>query len=636
VKLTVSTGAETVLTVNTDYTVTLNGNQDSNPGGNVILPAVLASGYTLTISSDIANLQPTDLTNQGGFYPEVITDALDRATIQIQQMSEDVGRSLKGPISDGNLNMELPTAAIRASKYLVFDANGLPIPSAGSGTDSALRTDLANTEVTTAGAGLVGFRNADASSVGRTVLSKLRDVVSLKDFGAVGDNVADDTAALNAALAFCNTNSRTLFIPSGNYKITSNITVPVAPSTGRSFGIIGEGKHFEQSVLRFTGASVTTGLTLQSPIGTYQYRGLFSGFMLYFSSGATGGMTISYAHHPEVNSICVYNTVGGAGSPGLTLDNCNAPRVSNCLMLGCGSSTKGAMYLNKCTVAYVDCNYLSGQVFAGIQVERGTATLQSNAIESSGYLILAGEESESTFATDIYAFSNNLENPTGSYIRVGQGVTGGAASATSATIRDNVGSPAGSTSINHCIDIGSIGGVEIVNNSFGGETVSTIAIGSQNTRCRIPSQFGLYRNPTTVPYITIGGVHLSHATALATLDVRSGSYGLTQQNQSITVSTAIIQNALVNGGGGLYSRLYLTTPSAQTVTNTLNYPPSSLSNFATGMEITLIPTDGNLTLAHASGGLGSFHMTGAANLTLAANAAYRFMYNLNTGRWTQI
>jgi hypothetical protein len=701
IKLTVSTGTESTLVLTTDYTVSLNGDQNSNPGGTVTLTAgALASGFTLTITSDIANLQPTDLTNQGGFYPEVITDSLDRATIQIQQIADIGDRTLKIPISDGTLNMELPTKTERANSFLSFDANGLPsVVTAGSsgapatitrqvfsgtgsqtvftlasdpgalgnsaqvyiggvyqqrstytiagttltfsaapvaGTDNIEFVNFLTSNIGATSADLVTYTPSGTGAVARSAASKFGDVVSLKDFGAVGDNVADDTAALNAALAFCNTNSRTLFIPSGNYKITSNITVPVAPSTGRSFGIIGEGKHFEQSVLRFTGASVTTGLTLQSPIGTYQYRGLFSGFMLYFSSGATGGMTISYAHHPEVNSICVYNTVGGAGSPGLTLDNCNAPRVSNCLMLGCGSSTKGAMYLNKCTVAYVDCNYLSGQVFAGIQVERGTATLQSNAIESSGYLILAGEESESTFATNIYAFSNNLENPTGSYIRVGQGVTGGAASATSATIRDNVGSPSGSTSINHCIDIGSIGDVEIVNNSFGGETVSTIAIGSQNTRCRIPSQFGLYRNPTTVPYITIGGVHLSHATALATLDVRSGSYGLAQQNQSITVSTAIIQNALVNGGGGLYSRLYLTTPSAQTVTNTLNYPPSSLSNFATGMEITLIPTDGNLTLAHASGGLGSFHMTGAANLTLTANSAYRFMYNLNTGRWTQI
>ena len=126
VRLNTSTGVETTLVLNSDYTVALNGNQNTNPGGTVNLTVAASATSTVTITSDIANLQPTDLTNQGGFYPEVITDALDRATIQIQQMSEDVGRSLKGPISDGNLNMELSTAAQRANSFLAFDANGVP------------------------------------------------------------------------------------------------------------------------------------------------------------------------------------------------------------------------------------------------------------------------------------------------------------------------------------------------------------------------------------------------------------------------------------------------------------------------------------------------------------------------------
>ena len=134
VRLNTSTGVETTLVLNSDYSVTLNGDQNSNPGGNVtLLAGALATGYTLVITSDIANLQPTDLTNQGGFYPEVITDALDRATIQIQQISDIGDRTLKIPITDGSLNMELPTAAQRANSFLSFDANGLPsVVTAGS------------------------------------------------------------------------------------------------------------------------------------------------------------------------------------------------------------------------------------------------------------------------------------------------------------------------------------------------------------------------------------------------------------------------------------------------------------------------------------------------------------------------
>jgi len=135
IRLASSTGVETTLVLNSDYSVTLNGDQNSNPGGSItLLAGALASGFTLTITSDIANLQPTDLTNQGGFYPEVITDSLDRATIQIQQISDIGDRTLKIPISDGTgLNMELPTAAARANSFLSFDANGEPtVVTAGS------------------------------------------------------------------------------------------------------------------------------------------------------------------------------------------------------------------------------------------------------------------------------------------------------------------------------------------------------------------------------------------------------------------------------------------------------------------------------------------------------------------------
>jgi hypothetical protein len=136
VKLEISTGAETVLALTTDYTVALNGNQDSNPGGSITLVAALTSAYRLTVTSDIANLQPTDITNQSGFYPEVITDALDRATIQIQQISNNNDRTLKIPVSDGlSLNMELPTATDRANGYLAFTGTGEPsviaIPTGG-------------------------------------------------------------------------------------------------------------------------------------------------------------------------------------------------------------------------------------------------------------------------------------------------------------------------------------------------------------------------------------------------------------------------------------------------------------------------------------------------------------------------
>lgn len=135
VRRNTTSGTDTALVLNTDYTVTLNGNQNTNPGGTVTLTAgALASGFTLTLTSDLANLQPTDLTNQGGFYPEVINDSLDRATIQIQQLAGEVSRSIRAPLADGSPAMVLPPSDIRSNGFLAFDGNGLPtIQAATSG-----------------------------------------------------------------------------------------------------------------------------------------------------------------------------------------------------------------------------------------------------------------------------------------------------------------------------------------------------------------------------------------------------------------------------------------------------------------------------------------------------------------------
>ena len=135
VQVVVSTGAQTTLTLTTDYTVALNGNQNTNPGGSITLVAGnLATGTNLVITSNVLNLQPTDLTNQGGFYPEVINDSLDRATIQIQQLNDTAQNAVHAPVTDGALAMTLPSAGIRANKFLAFGATGLPVASDGTTT----------------------------------------------------------------------------------------------------------------------------------------------------------------------------------------------------------------------------------------------------------------------------------------------------------------------------------------------------------------------------------------------------------------------------------------------------------------------------------------------------------------------
>jgi len=70
-----------------------------------------------------------------------------------------------------------------------------------------------------------GFIQAGTGAVQRTVESKLQDIVSVKDFGAVGNGVADDTAAIQAAINAVATDGGTVYIPSGTYLVSSTLLV---------------------------------------------------------------------------------------------------------------------------------------------------------------------------------------------------------------------------------------------------------------------------------------------------------------------------------------------------------------------------------------------------------------------------
>ena len=68
------------------------------------------------------------------------------------------------------------------------------------------------------------FVQAGAGAVARTVESKLRDTVSVKDFGAVGNGVADDTVAIQAAIDATPVYGTTFF-PAGTYIITATLNL---------------------------------------------------------------------------------------------------------------------------------------------------------------------------------------------------------------------------------------------------------------------------------------------------------------------------------------------------------------------------------------------------------------------------
>ena len=96
------------------------------------------------------------------------------------------------------------------------------------------------------GADRVGFLQTGTGASARTVQAKLRDVVSVKDFGAVGDGVTDDTAAIAAAVASGNP----LNWLNGTYKINAPLVATVGNVywQGQGASIFYDGVHAREAV----------------------------------------------------------------------------------------------------------------------------------------------------------------------------------------------------------------------------------------------------------------------------------------------------------------------------------------------------------------------------------------------------
>lgn len=80
---------------------------------------------------------------------------------------------------------------------------------------------------TSAGASLIGFVQASADAVVRSIRDKLREKVTFDDFGAIGDRVTDDTEAIRKAMIFMATSKRDVHGVAGKaYRVTGEINVP--------------------------------------------------------------------------------------------------------------------------------------------------------------------------------------------------------------------------------------------------------------------------------------------------------------------------------------------------------------------------------------------------------------------------
>jgi Pectate lyase superfamily protein len=326
-------GVESVLVLSTNYTVALNVDQNASPGGSVTLLVAPATATYITLTSQVTNTQTLALTNSGGFYPESINNALDRTVIEIQQLAEQASRSIAIPKSS-TASPLLPTPT--ANNVLVWNNAATALINLPAATGTSLVNLAAST-----GSTLVGTTNGGTGSVTRTVASKINDVISVKDFGAVGNGITDDTAAVQAAIDSLGTAGGTIIIPDGcSLYIASNLTINANVALKGQFsltGVNGDNINYPLGLISAVTLNSSATITLMSGAGV-------DGIFIYKS-----GLTF-----PQNNASAFAGTAFTAGG--------NDVFIRNSMILGFAQ----AFYSTGHSRARIDKVYIDCQ--AGIEI----------------------------------------------------------------------------------------------------------------------------------------------------------------------------------------------------------------------------------------------------------------------------
>ena len=183
------------LTLDSDYSVTVNADQEAHPGGVVLYPlggAPLPAGEKLTIIGALPYDQVTDLPTGGDYRAQVVEDAIDRIVKQIQQLDETVGREVQSSPSDPGGSLAWPPP--EGGKVIGWNPSG---------------TALQNYTLTGGGSGGLGYFN-------------------VRDYGAVGDGTTDDRAAIQAAIDAAKPTGGVVYFPDGFYRISAGLVLSYA------------------------------------------------------------------------------------------------------------------------------------------------------------------------------------------------------------------------------------------------------------------------------------------------------------------------------------------------------------------------------------------------------------------------
>ena len=205
--LRAANGTETIQTITTHYSIVDNG----SAGGQVNFVSAPATGNTVVLLRDTNLTQETDYIANDPFPAETHEAALDKITLQQQELQEELDRAIKISRSNDIASSEIAqTAATRAGKLLAFDSSGNLEVSLDASSIATNATAAANSATAAAASQTAAETAKTAAETAKTAAENLLDNFDDRFLGAkTSDPTVDNDgdALVDGALYFDTTNN---------------------------------------------------------------------------------------------------------------------------------------------------------------------------------------------------------------------------------------------------------------------------------------------------------------------------------------------------------------------------------------------------------------------------------------------
>jgi hypothetical protein len=223
----------TLLTLTTNYTVTIN----ANGTGSVTLVVAATGTDTITIVGDRAIQRATDFVTGGDLFANTLNDEFDSLVIFAQQVDEKADRGLKAPVTDPtDVNMVLPVKASRKGKVLAFDStSGDPV--AGPALDAVTTVIAQSANINTVATNIASVNTVAGNNTNVTTVAGVSGAVTtVAGISANVTSVAGNSSNINT-VAGISANVTTVAGISANVTTVAGISANVTSVAGNSTNI---------------------------------------------------------------------------------------------------------------------------------------------------------------------------------------------------------------------------------------------------------------------------------------------------------------------------------------------------------------------------------------------------------------